>query len=120
MCYELRHDGDAQIPRKFKEDVFRQFVDSIDRNGSMAPWQKNYAFSLLPAAFGGVEGEYIDVILSKMAPKAETVPYRLTKFGEIDEERLGDDNDSEPQSGTKKKRGKRALPRKADVSGLGL
>ena len=40
--------GDPDIPQEFKDEVFRQYVCAIDRNGSMADWQKNYAFSLLP------------------------------------------------------------------------
>jgi len=106
LCYELKHDGDPRIPTAFKDAMFRQFVDSIDRNGSMAPWQKNYAFSLLPKAFGGPEGDYIDTILSKMAPKPESVPYRLTKYRESGDERSRGDAPSKRKT--------------ADVSGLGL
>lgn len=72
LCYELKHDGDPAVPKAFKDEIFRQYVTSIDRNGSMAPWQKNYAFSLLPKAFGGPEGDYIDAIGQNEAKTGES------------------------------------------------
>ena len=106
LCYALKHDGDPEIPKEFKDEIFRQYVTSIDRNGSMAPWQKNYAFSLLPKAFGGPQGDYIETILSKMKPKAEKVQYELKKYGDEQSERP--------------KRKKGSVGKTVDVTGLGL
>merc|ERR1712130_691550 len=111
LCYELKHDGDPSVPKEFKEQIFKQYVTSIDRNGSMAPWQKNYAFSLLPKAFGGPEGDYIDAILSKMKPKQEKVQYELKKFGEENEVK---------QIGTGQPTKKKPKSDTIDVAGLGL
>eukprot|EP01083_Nonionella_stella_P107061 309657_1 len=105
LCYELKHDGDPKIPAQIKDEVFKQFVTSIDRNGSMAPWQKNYAFSLLPKAFGGPQGDYIDTILANMKPKQETVKYELKKY----------DQDVDDTQYKKKKK-----TDVVDVTGLGL
>ena len=105
LCWQMREEGDPSLGAEFKEEVFRQFVRSIDRNGSLAAWQKNYAFSLLPKAFGGPEGEYIEAILAKMRPKQEQVKYELKAYGQ----------------GAKGAKEDKAVPsREADVAGLGL
>merc|ERR1712130_444502 len=100
LCYELKHDGDPTGPKEFKEQIFKQYVTSIDRNGSMAPWQKNYAFSLLPKAFGGPEGDYIDTILAKMKPKQEKIQYELKKYGQD----VGDDQTQKTRKTDKQKK----------------
>ncbi|ETO13159.1 hypothetical protein RFI_24219 [Reticulomyxa filosa] len=79
LCYELKTDGDPLIPKNFKDEIFREFVISLDRNGSMAPWQKNYAFSLLPRAFGGPSGELLKEMFSRLQSKEEVVTYKLEK-----------------------------------------
>lgn len=83
LCYQLKQKGDKMLPKKFKDEVFRQFVTNINKNGSMAPWQKNYAFSSLPKAFGGDRGEYLRHIFDSMKPQDKKIVYRLKKFNAI-------------------------------------
>ena len=85
LCYKLKTDGDPEFPKEFKDQVFREYVTNIDKNSSMASWQKNYAFSLLPQAFGGpnTNGDLIDDIKSKLKPKTQKTEYILRETDPI-------------------------------------
>jgi len=57
VCQKLRHEGDPNLNQKVKERVFNIYLDSIDKNNTLAPWQKNLAFNLMPKAIGGPWGK---------------------------------------------------------------
>jgi len=57
VCQKLRHEGDPNLHPKVKERVFNIYLDSIDKNNTLAPWQKNLAFNLMPKAIGGPWGK---------------------------------------------------------------
>merc|ERR1712096_528733 len=59
LCYELKHDGDPELPTKLKDHIFDMYINCIDKNSSLAPWQRHLAFNMIPKAFGGPQGEYL-------------------------------------------------------------
>merc|ERR1711941_257214 len=67
---KIKGPGDPALPQEFKDMVFENYLSTIDKNNSLPAWKKIYAMHLIPRAFGGPEGDYLDEI--KEAPELIT------------------------------------------------
>jgi len=55
----IKEDGDPDLPKEFRDVVYENFLNTIDKNNSLPPWKKIYAMHLIPRAFGGPEGDFL-------------------------------------------------------------
>lgn len=55
----MKEDGDPDLPKEFRDVVYENFLNTIDKNNSLPPWKKIYAMHLIPRAFGGPEGDFL-------------------------------------------------------------
>jgi len=58
----MKGPGDPQLPTEFKDMIFENYLSTIDKNNSLPAWKKIYAMHLIPRAFGGPEGDFLDEI----------------------------------------------------------
>jgi len=72
-CLKLRHEGDPNLHPKVKQRMFDIYLDSIDKNNTLAPWQKNLAFNLIPKALGGPWGKFSSEL--DTGPKEKLLEY---------------------------------------------
>jgi len=59
---KLKGPGDPMLPKEFRDMIFEMYVSTIDKNNDVPAWKKIYAMHLIPRAFGGMEGEFLDQI----------------------------------------------------------
>jgi len=55
----MKDEGDPDLPKEFRDMVYENFLNTIDKNNSLPPWKKIYAMHLIPRAFGGPEGDFL-------------------------------------------------------------
>jgi hypothetical protein len=48
FLFFLREDGDPDLPKEFRDVVYENFLNTIDKNNSLPPWKKIYAMHLIP------------------------------------------------------------------------